>query len=413
MSQVPGFIGWACKLAITLLFSLILWTQVPLSTGQALGQNPGDQRSNETGNSAPAFTDIQGHWAETVIQAAASVGYVHGYPDGTFRPDNPVTRAEAVTFIVKALQRVQYLPDINLPPDMMAEYFPDTRDHWAGQKGSLPLAFSASLVTTEDARAGNRFEPDAPATRLEAVIWLARAVNPALEARLRLKEERQREGWSAEAQAAVLTGLENIRWPFRDTVAEKVRSYVMQGIKSGLISGFPDGRFGGNEIVTRGQMVAMLQRLQPIASLSTQHPEINEPVMPERGRIMEARQSWPPAAGKSPRILNGDNKEDWPALNRLVMALRSVEKFEPPSGVGDLPVAPPHREMLYIRFVDGSEDILYPAVRCETTPTGGRRCTPEPDWMILNSQVVHSPLLWDYYHGQMQMDMPLVLSPAT
>ncbi|MGB9858769.1 MAG: hypothetical protein ACPLQP_02400 [Moorellaceae bacterium] len=65
---------------------------------------------------------------------------------------------------------------------------------------------------------------------------------------------------------------------------------------------------------------------------------------------MEARQSWPPAAGKTPRALKGDNQEDWPALNRLVMALRSVEKLEPPSGVGDLPVAPPHREMLKLTF---------------------------------------------------------------
>ncbi|MGB9858770.1 MAG: S-layer homology domain-containing protein [Moorellaceae bacterium] len=160
---------------------------------------------------------------------------------------------------------------------MMAEYFPDIRDHWAGQKGSLPLAFSASLVTIEDARADNRFEPDAPATRLEAVIWLVRAVNPALETRLRLKEERQRGGWSEEAQAAVVTGLENIRWPFRDTVAEEVKSYVIQGIKSGLINGFPDGRFGGNESVTRGQMVAMLQRLQPIAALSAQPPRLKSP----------------------------------------------------------------------------------------------------------------------------------------
>jgi len=40
------------------------------------------------------FTDIEGHWAKESIEKAANVGAVSGYDDGTFRPDEPLTRAQ-------------------------------------------------------------------------------------------------------------------------------------------------------------------------------------------------------------------------------------------------------------------------------------------------------------------------------
>ncbi|MDQ6422852.1 S-layer homology domain-containing protein [Paenibacillus sp. LHD-117] len=42
------------------------------------------------------FRDISGHWAVANIQQAVSIGIVSGYPDGTFKPDKTVTRAEFV-----------------------------------------------------------------------------------------------------------------------------------------------------------------------------------------------------------------------------------------------------------------------------------------------------------------------------
>lgn len=40
------------------------------------------------------FNDINGHWAENVIEKWQGFGYINGYPDGSFKPDNLVTRAE-------------------------------------------------------------------------------------------------------------------------------------------------------------------------------------------------------------------------------------------------------------------------------------------------------------------------------
>lgn len=47
-----------------------------------------------TSNAAEPFSDIKGHWAESTIVQWQDNGTVSGYPDGTFKPDNPVTRAE-------------------------------------------------------------------------------------------------------------------------------------------------------------------------------------------------------------------------------------------------------------------------------------------------------------------------------
>ncbi len=63
------------------------------------------------------FPDIAGHWAEAYIQRAAALGWVQGYPDGSFGPDRLITRAEAVTLINRVLRRNPAGPD-DLLPDM-------------------------------------------------------------------------------------------------------------------------------------------------------------------------------------------------------------------------------------------------------------------------------------------------------
>lgn len=52
-----------------------------------------------------SFTDISGHWAEAAINAAYSAGWVGGYEDGTFRPDQNITRVEAMALINRVLER--------------------------------------------------------------------------------------------------------------------------------------------------------------------------------------------------------------------------------------------------------------------------------------------------------------------
>jgi hypothetical protein len=75
------------------------------------------------------FSDIGGHWAEQYIAAAAQNGWISGYPDGSFRPDQPITRAEAMTIINRVLGRSVDAEGL------FAEIVPDYTDisaaHWA------------------------------------------------------------------------------------------------------------------------------------------------------------------------------------------------------------------------------------------------------------------------------------------
>ncbi|GIO36339.1 hypothetical protein J41TS12_12000 [Paenibacillus antibioticophila] len=58
-----------------------------------------DERVNDM------FSDITGHWAEKYIVSAANKGWIKGYVDGTFKPDQYITRAEAAAFINGVLNR--------------------------------------------------------------------------------------------------------------------------------------------------------------------------------------------------------------------------------------------------------------------------------------------------------------------
>ena len=49
------------------------------------------------------FSDMAGHWADPYVAYASSLGFIAGYPDGTFRPNETVTYDEAVTMMVQAL----------------------------------------------------------------------------------------------------------------------------------------------------------------------------------------------------------------------------------------------------------------------------------------------------------------------
>ena len=48
------------------------------------------------------FNDIDGHWAKDIIEKWQDSGYINGYPDGSFKPDNPVTRAELSRILTSA-----------------------------------------------------------------------------------------------------------------------------------------------------------------------------------------------------------------------------------------------------------------------------------------------------------------------
>ncbi len=73
------------------------------------------------------FNDTTGHWAEEAINNAAITGWISGYDDGSFEPDANITRAEAITLINRVLYR--YVREDNLHTDMN-KWADNTEDKW-------------------------------------------------------------------------------------------------------------------------------------------------------------------------------------------------------------------------------------------------------------------------------------------
>jgi hypothetical protein len=76
----------------------------------------------------PAFPDIDGHPLEAWIEELYEMGLVAGHPDGTYRPDDPVNRAQMAVYLLRAKNK----DDLGyLPPPPIGGVFTDIDGHWA------------------------------------------------------------------------------------------------------------------------------------------------------------------------------------------------------------------------------------------------------------------------------------------
>jgi hypothetical protein len=80
-----------------------------------------------------AFSDVDAsHWALKYINSAAAKGWIEGYPDGTFRPENRITRAEVVTLVNRMLNRVGDGAYLTANAASLPRTYKDlTAAHWA------------------------------------------------------------------------------------------------------------------------------------------------------------------------------------------------------------------------------------------------------------------------------------------
>ncbi len=115
------------------------------------------------------FPDVKDdRWSNKAISTVAKGGYVNGYEDGTFKPANPITRAEFVTIATRfyAVDEV-YTQDVN---------FTDVSGHWAEKY--IKYATASGWI---DGYEDNTFRPDKYITRAEVMKiinhMLGRAVN--------------------------------------------------------------------------------------------------------------------------------------------------------------------------------------------------------------------------------------------
>ncbi|MGI5921758.1 MAG: S-layer homology domain-containing protein [Syntrophomonadaceae bacterium] len=116
---------------------------------------------------APHYQDVSPEfWGYSYIEAATAAGYLKGYADGTFRPDEPVSRAEAAAIILRMTSTP--LPEVELPS--VVTDVPS--NHWARQVVAVAID---SAIMPLASKTG--FAPDIPASRAEAARGLAIMLN--------------------------------------------------------------------------------------------------------------------------------------------------------------------------------------------------------------------------------------------
>lgn len=73
-------------------------------------ENPSAFMSLINSSNDTDFNDIKNHWAKDTIEKWKDKGVISGYPDGTFKPDNPVTRAELAKILTLAFDPARKKP---------------------------------------------------------------------------------------------------------------------------------------------------------------------------------------------------------------------------------------------------------------------------------------------------------------
>jgi Cadherin-like beta sandwich domain/S-layer homology domain len=173
----------------------------------------------------PYFSDIEGHWAERSIMEAALKGWIKGYPDQTFKPDAPVTRAKFLVMLARAL---------NWEGEGVTLGFRDKEliGAWAEQAIAQAVE-SGIIIGYED----GSFRPGKAITRLEIAIIIAKILEVNL--------------------------TESTLTSFADdaNIPSWGKPYVEALWKLGIFNGRDGNRFEANEATTRAEAVIVLFRL--------------------------------------------------------------------------------------------------------------------------------------------------------
>ena len=139
---------------------------------------------------AAKFPDAAGHWAERYINEAVSVGFVGGYPDGKFKPDKAVTRAEFATMINKALGN-SGTANISFKDVSSKEWY------YTDVSKALAASYAAGY-------SDGTFKPNSPITRQEAAVMLSRIVTAGRSGNLKSYSDSAAIGdWAYDAMAKV------------------------------------------------------------------------------------------------------------------------------------------------------------------------------------------------------------------
>lgn len=174
----------------------------------------------------PASTDHAGHWAKETIDRWLGEGWLRGFPDGSVRPDQPISRAEYIALLNRVFGFTESSDVSFRDVEATDWYAPD-----------VGRAVAAGYIT---GYSDHMFRPHREIARQEAAVTLQRIL-----------------GLDADPAAAS-------SFIDQETFADWSRDAIGALAAREIIGGYPDGRFGPEHTLTRAQAVVMLDKSKAI-----------------------------------------------------------------------------------------------------------------------------------------------------
>lgn len=172
------------------------------------------------------FGDAEKHWAEDSISKAVKLGIVNGFPDGTFKPDDPMTRLQFAAMIVRALK---------LTASGSAASFADQSDIPAWAEDAVAAAVQMGILQGYE---DQTLRPNQTINRAEMITMLMRV---------------QKTDFPAQPNSTTFKDSEEIpAW---------AKSSVDYAVSQGLVVGNDENLFAPGDAATRAEAVTVLLRM--------------------------------------------------------------------------------------------------------------------------------------------------------
>ncbi len=191
--------------------------------------------------SAASLKDVSSHWANKEIQDMANKKIIAGFEDGTFRPENSVTRVDSLLLVSRIIGASEGSLSSFVDAAYSANYADVNILGYAAYEKNLAYLLYKGIYTPAELRnfVGNKLGSN-PLKRHEAAVILTKLV-----------------GKEAEAKA---NSMPVLSYADSASIPAAAKAYVEFCETSGLMQGMENNKFNPNFEVTRAQMAVMLYR---------------------------------------------------------------------------------------------------------------------------------------------------------
>jgi len=218
------------------------------------------------GDSTPVLKDISKHWAKSAIERAVKKGYVTGYPDGTFRPDEPVTVAEFLSMMLRSMTVKDEGGRTIYSPTLM-DQIPDHQRRWFSEYPNLEVG-----------------KP-----------WYSNVMDEAIELDIIRNYEvakRHNEKLTREEAARFIRSINSYLFgPIVDNYAKvaltqikdytSISMYLDRDVAAvsiaGIMNGYTDGTWKPKRFITRAETISVMERLN--------HANLRTPMKVDLSRV--------------------------------------------------------------------------------------------------------------------------------